>query len=427
LTDETVFCFLGLATLCLRIGSILIGTDGYLYVGTVELQALMTVLLIFVNLAYAHRIIRGQHPVLGLIATAGFALLYFLMLFAICVLLAGVGQPYFSLDPQIVYNDRAFRIYAWSFFAVVSLLPIIFVGVSSCLPSRRREAGTYTQAWLLAVGTILVALQVWYVAGVEWVFPVSRFLPIPDWMTRSWYYIMIWTIDVLVIFLYAGARGPSRFGGGRRRGATGPGGAFGAGGGRRASTGGRKGRFGLGALAAGAGAGAAAGALIGRRRRNRSEKEVEAEEAARAGHLDRDVDDDDDVERAPTPGPRLATPPRVAFDFFPPPSPPPPLPSATMSSPPQFPRPLPPPMATQAHRGVATTTNTMTGAANAVSRDAVPSPRAPVRKEVRGFDAETIPEVSEEESDSLYGIDSAMGSDSKRHSIVSAPELEKPH
>ena len=87
--------------------------------------------------------------------------------------------------------------------------------------------------------------------------------------------------------------------------------------------------------------------------------------------------------------------------------------------------------ATQAHRdatGLATTTNAMTGAANAVSRDAVPSPMAPVRKEVRGFDAETIPEVSEEETeDSLYGIDSALGSDSKRHSVVSAPELEKPH
>jgi hypothetical protein len=411
----------------MRIGSVLMGDNGYLYVGVVELQAIMTVLLIFINLAYAHRIIRGQHPVLGLIATAGFAVLYFLMLFAICVLLAGVGQPYFTLDPLILYNDRAFRIYAWSFFAVVSLLPIIFVAISSCLPSRRREAGTYMQAWLLAVGTILVALQVWYVAGVEWVWPVSRFLPIPDWMTRSWYYIMIWTIDVLIIFLYAAARGPSRFGN-RRRGAVGTGRGFGAGAGRRNSSGGRRGRFGLGALAGGAAAGAAAGAMLGRHRRHRSEKEAEAEEAARAEHMD-DLDDED-VERAATPGPRLATPPRVAFDFFPPASPPPPLPSATMSSPPQFPHPLPPPVlgATQAHAaGIATTTTNMTGAANAVSRDAVPPPMAPVRKEVRGFDAETIPEVSEEESDSLYGIDSAMGTESKRHSVVSAPELEKPH
>ena len=337
-----VFCFLGLATLGMRIGSVLVGDDGFLYVGVVELQAIMTVLLIFINLAYAHRIIRGQHPILGLIATAGFVVLYFLMLFAFCVLLAGVGQPYFTLDPLILYNDRAFRIYAWSFFAVVSLLPIIFVGISSCLPSRRREAGTYMQAWLLAVGTILVALQVWYVAGVEWVWPVSRFLPIPDWMTRSWYYIMIWTIDVLIIFLYAAARGPSRFGGRRRRGAAGRGGAFGSGAAaRRNSSGGRRGRFGLGALAAGAGAGAAAGAMLGRHRRHRSEKEEEAEEAAREEHLDRDVDDDD-VERPPTPGPRLATPPRVAFDFFPPASPPPAMPSAAMSSPPQLPHPLPP-------------------------------------------------------------------------------------
>jgi hypothetical protein len=43
-------------------------------------------------------------------------------------------------------------------------------------------------------------------------------------------------------------------------------------------------------------------------------------------------------------------------------------------------------------------------------------------KEVRGFDTETIPEETEESDDSLYGVDSTIGSDSKRHSAVSALE-----
>jgi hypothetical protein len=43
-------------------------------------------------------------------------------------------------------------------------------------------------------------------------------------------------------------------------------------------------------------------------------------------------------------------------------------------------------------------------------------------KEVRGFDTETIPEETEESDDSLYAVDSTMGSDSKRHSAVSAIE-----
>jgi hypothetical protein len=43
-------------------------------------------------------------------------------------------------------------------------------------------------------------------------------------------------------------------------------------------------------------------------------------------------------------------------------------------------------------------------------------------KEVRGFDTETIPEETEESDDSLYAVDSTMGTDSKRHSAISAPE-----
>jgi len=313
----SLFCAIGITALGIRMASTVAGTNGYLYVGSVELVAILTILLVLINLAYAHRIIRGQHPVLGILSYAAFAVLYLLILFAAAVLLAGVGQPYFTLDSLTRYNDRAFRIFGWTFFAIVALLPIPMIAISSCLPSRRRDAGSwYLQAWLLTLGTILVALQVWYIAGVEWArvtINTTRFLPIPGWLQRGWYYIMIWTIDVIIIFLYAAARGPSRFG---RRGtgggaiAAGAPGRFGRG--NRYDPGGPvaagaagpsarpRRRFGLGALALGAGAGGAAGAMLGRRRQkqHRSEKEAEMEAAERG-----DLDD-----RAISPGPRLDTP-----------------------------------------------------------------------------------------------------------------------
>jgi hypothetical protein len=48
-------------------------------------------------------------------------------------------------------------------------------------------------------------------------------------------------------------------------------------------------------------------------------------------------------------------------------------------------------------------------------------------KEVRGFDTETIPEETEESEDSLYGVDSTMETESKRHSGISAPERTPTH
>jgi hypothetical protein len=45
----------------------------------------------------------------------------------------------------------------------------------------------------------------------------------------------------------------------------------------------------------------------------------------------------------------------------------------------------------------------------------------PPTKDARGFDTETIPEESETE-DSLYAVESVAGSESKRHSNVSAPD-----
>jgi len=65
---------------------------------------------------------------------------------------------------------------------------------------------------------------------------------------------------------------------------------------------------------------------------------------------------------------------------------------------------------------------TAAGAREPIVDDRVEPTRTP-QKEVRGFDAETIPEVSEE-SDSLYGINSSLATESKRVSVASGPETE---
>jgi hypothetical protein len=284
-------------SLCLRIASTLDGYNGHIYVAGQLFIATMEVVMIFANLAFAHQIIRSQHGG-GIISTLVFLVVYFLMFLAWAMQLAGLGQTFFTLDFYTRDFDYNFQIWATTFYAFASLLPVGFVFLSCLTPKRKRRggAGLYLSAWILIAGSLLVALQAWYIAAVFWIGRTNRFLPLPDFMSRAWYYFIIWTIDIIVVFLYIFARvdrrPSSRDGNGNGNGAypiggAGPAGvgAYGGGpwaaGGVAPAPGQKKRRFGLGKLALGAGAAGAAGGGLLAMRRHRKNKKNEKEEMAR--------------------------------------------------------------------------------------------------------------------------------------------------
>ena len=145
----------------------------------------------------------------------------------------------------------------------------------------------YAKIWVLVLGCLLTALEAFYLAGVEWMNPASRFGPPPDYMARSWYYVMIFLIEFIVVMLYAFARVDQRFHTGRidahngtraSTGYGGPGGPLPMSGAAAGAPPKRK-RFGgtLGKLALGAGAGAAAAGLAHHVRPGHKDKEVDME------------------------------------------------------------------------------------------------------------------------------------------------------
>lgn len=138
------------------------------------------------------------------------------------------------------------------------------------------------------VGSILIAVQAWYIAGVMWMGRTNRFLSLPSYMSRAWYYVIIWTIDTIVLYLYIFARvdknshskprkaaGAGRFGGGTAIPAAG--GAYASGPWGGAAQGSspaprKKGGFSFGKLALGAGGAGAAALALKRHRKKKSEK-----------------------------------------------------------------------------------------------------------------------------------------------------------
>jgi len=282
--------------LSMRIASTLDGYNGHIYVAYQLFVATMEPIFILANLAFAHQIIRSQHGG-GILSTIVFLGVYFLMFLAWAMQLAGLGQTFFTLDFYTRDFDYNFQIWATTFYAFASLLPIGFVFLSCLTPKRKRRggAGIYLSAWVLVVGSLLIALQAWYIAAVFWIGRTSRFLPLPDFMSRAWYYFIIWTIDIIVVFLYIFARvdrRPSSRNGNANGhgngaypvGAAGPAGGAAYAGGPWAAGGAapaperKKRRFGLGKLALGAGA--AGGGLLALRR-HRKNKRNEKEELAR--------------------------------------------------------------------------------------------------------------------------------------------------
>jgi hypothetical protein len=295
-----VFCLFAMVALILRIASTLNGFNGQIYIASQMFISTLEVILIFTNLAYTHQIIRTQHGH-GIISTLVFITVYFFLFLAWAMQLGGLGATFFTLDSYLRYVDYNLQIWATTFYAVVSLLPICFVAISSCIPGRhrRRSASLYLSIWVLLIGSLLVALQAWYIAGVFWVGRVNRFLPKPSYMTRAWYYTIIWTIDIIIVFLYmfgrVDRRGGAGVAGGREyaSGGAGPpvvGGAYANGPWAAGDQPRKKSRFGrLGKLALGAGAGGAAAMAFRRHRRRKSEKEAMREE---------------ELDRADSPAPR---------------------------------------------------------------------------------------------------------------------------
>jgi hypothetical protein len=410
------------------------GQDGNVYVAAVVLIAAGTVLLIIVNLVFTHRVIRAQHPRHGWnpILTLMFLGMYFLILCALTLCLVALIQSFFVRDQYIRNIDRNFQIFGTTFFAFAAVLPLPLIILSSLTPRGTRQIDKFgsghfhTKVWVLVIGVILVSLSLFFKAGTTWMSPVSRQYQIPDYYSRAWYYATGFTIEVIVVYLYALARVDKRFY--VRDGARGPGAYSGMyhgppkeiidtprdshipalrhpddgyyqGGGYPSgnpngvqplagnpSGGNHHNGHHYGAMAAGAGAAAGIGAAALHHHHNKH----------------RDLDDEKDIEheygRPASPMPNLDG-----------------LSSGVVS---------PEPMASGAIRR-----DTVSEFDDGPLPSLTPAPayngddddvfHDHGEKEVRGFDTETIPEVSEEDSeDSLYAMDSTIGPDSKRNSMM---------
>lgn len=223
LLTTIVFCFERAAALGLRSAGAYLGYNGDLYIAGYVMTFGGTPILYLVNLIFAHRVMRLQHPIIGRwnpILYAFFIFIYLLMTIAWALLIAGLVQPFYWRDPKILNFDSNFRKYAYTFFAVVALLPLPLVLISSIIPRIRRHrryghVGMAFKIIILLIATALTAAEAVFLAIVAWRREIPRDQPPPGWTSRVWYYVFIFVLEILVVFLYLIARVDQRITGAR--------------------------------------------------------------------------------------------------------------------------------------------------------------------------------------------------------------------
>lgn len=176
-----------------------------------------TILLYIINLIFAQRLIRAQHPRLGWHKAfkAVFALLYVAIVLTLALLIAANIQSFFTLNSTIHHIDRIIQLYGLTFFAAVSFLPIVLVILGFAIPRRARlekfGSGRFRiKIFVLVSASVLLCLGASWRAATSWLPPVPR-TQSPWYFSKACFYIFDFAVEVLVVLLYAILRVDRRF------------------------------------------------------------------------------------------------------------------------------------------------------------------------------------------------------------------------
>ncbi|KAF1985019.1 hypothetical protein K402DRAFT_422318 [Aulographum hederae CBS 113979] len=212
------FCMARIVTCTMRISSICLPQDLDLALAAQIFVAAGVVILYIVNLIFAQRIIRAQHPRWGWNKAFSFLFpfSYFVIVATIIILIVSVVQMSFTMSPSIRSRNLSMRLYGTTMFSVISFLPIPLVLLSLVVPRRVRvdkfgSGRLRTKIAVLLSASILVCLGATYRCATGWLPAVLTTQPLPAYYAKAAFYMMNFGVEVIVVYLYAFIRVDRRF------------------------------------------------------------------------------------------------------------------------------------------------------------------------------------------------------------------------
>jgi hypothetical protein len=179
------------------------------------------IILYIVNLVFVERLIRAQHPSIGWSRPFSifFQCLYILIVLTIAMVVVVAVQTLFTLNTNTHRIDRDVQLYGLTFFTIVSFLPIPMVLIMLAIPRRpkgRRPDKFGEGRWrekiaILIIVSLLLCFEASYKCGTFWMDPVPIRKPMPRYFSKVAFYLVTFTIEILVVFIYAILRVDLRF------------------------------------------------------------------------------------------------------------------------------------------------------------------------------------------------------------------------
>ncbi|KAJ5806691.1 voltage-gated shaker-like K+ channel subunit [Penicillium riverlandense] len=169
------------------------------------------VLIYLLNLVLARRIVRAVYPRIGWhpLLTGTFWGLCILIIMTVIMVLIAIVQSFFTLNPNTHRIDRRIQLYSLTCFTVVSFLPLpvgmfVFFPYMSSRPAEYFDRGKQLpKGAVLIAGSFAVCLGATYRCATTWMAPVPLARPEPGYDSLGCFYIFYFTMDILIIALYA--------------------------------------------------------------------------------------------------------------------------------------------------------------------------------------------------------------------------------
>jgi hypothetical protein len=191
-------------------------------------------LLFIINLIFAQRILRASHPHWAWTKWVSWAFkIYYASIVALLVaLITCTVQSFYTLDMNIRRIDRDVQLVGTTYFAVAAFLPIPLVFLRVILPKKVEHVDKFgegrfrTKIRVLLFSTFMLTLGAAFRAGTSY---LPRPQSNPAWYhSKACFYIFNFTIEIIVVYLYAyirvdkrfiipnGAHGPGSYGAGQQ-------------------------------------------------------------------------------------------------------------------------------------------------------------------------------------------------------------------
>jgi hypothetical protein len=173
-------------------------------------------ILFIVNLIFAQRIVRASHPHWAWAKwfSVAFKLYYASIVLMLVALITCTVQSFYTLNHNTRRIDRDVQLVGGTYFAVAAFLPIPLLFLRVIIPDRppieKFGHGRFrSKIFILLFSSVMLTLGAAFRAGINY---VPRPSTDPAWYhSKECFYLFNFTIEIIVVYLYAIIRVDKRF------------------------------------------------------------------------------------------------------------------------------------------------------------------------------------------------------------------------